>query len=258
MASSNIFDHVISPVPRYMMRLERIQRLFDTQIPGVKRFLEIGPGLGDVAAFLLQRYPDASGEVIEFSKAAAEQLDARFSHSGRLMIHTNDFLTCSSHGGFDLIMAFEVLEHIDEDLIALQRIESALEPGGYLLASVPAYMRKWQKVDEWAGHVRRYEKHELQDKLSKTGFSVRTLWGYGFPVTALSYPLRQLFYRSSKRGASADEMRLATERSGVSRPMHAPSLAPWLARALLPLFSIQHVVRHSSLGDGWIVLAQKK
>jgi 2-polyprenyl-3-methyl-5-hydroxy-6-metoxy-1,4-benzoquinol methylase len=59
---------------------------------------------------------------------------------------------------FDYLFAFEVLEHIADDLSALREWTGFLKPGGRLLVSVPAHARKYGKADEIVGHVRRYER----------------------------------------------------------------------------------------------------
>lgn len=252
-----IFDQVLAPMPRYMMRLERVQRLLDSATGDVRRFLELGPGLGDVTAHALRRYPEARGTVCEFSEEAVRRLQARFRGEERLSLWSRNFLEGQLEDGFDLIMAFEVLEHVENDVLALERIYLMLERGGVFLMSVPAYMSKWQKGDEWAGHYRRYERQEILEKLKATGFKVEEIWGYGFPVASLLHPLRQFYYRvSAKAGESAEKIR-ATKQSGIARPYEKFGAAAWMARLMKPLFLLQHVARNSDLGDGWIVLAKK-
>src|SRR3546814_6549126 len=58
-------------------------------------------------------------------------------------------------------MAFEVLEHIEDDHAALRQWLGWLKPGGILLMSVPAHPSQWNAADVWAGHFRRYRKREL-------------------------------------------------------------------------------------------------
>ena len=253
----SIFQSVLAPVPRYLMRLECIQRLLQGGPHDVKHFLEIGPGLGDVSAYLLQRYPDSKGQIVEFSDAAAIHLRQRFSASERISVLTHDLLQDSRAASFDLILAFEVLEHIEHDLLALERIHQALRPGGFFLMSVPAFMSKWEAGDDWAGHFRRYEKDELGAKLHNCGLDICALWSYGFPITTLLYPLRQAYYHRQLKHAQPQDKTEASKQSGIARPLHAPSWSPWLARAMQPLFLLQHLARNSGLGDGWIVMAQK-
>ncbi len=183
---------------------------------------------------------------------------AESSDEARASVQTHDLLQDTRAASFDLILAFEVLEHIEHDLLALERIHRSLRPGGFFLLSVPAFMNKWEAGDDWAGHFRRYEKDELRTKLHGCGFEICALWSYGFPITAMLYPLRQVYYRHQLNNSQLQDKTEASKQSGITRPLHAPGWSPWLARAMQPLFLMQYLTKNSGLGDGWIVMAQKR
>lgn len=69
-----------------------------------------------------------------------------------------------------LVVAFDVLEHIDDDKTAVREIQRCLKPGGHLLVAVPADMRLWSDHDAAVGHVRRYEREEILDRVREAGF----------------------------------------------------------------------------------------
>jgi SAM-dependent methyltransferase len=73
---------------------------------------------------------------------------------------------------FDVIGAFDVLEHIDDDIGVLRQMRRAVMPGGGVVISVPQHRWLWSGVDEYGGHVRRYVRRELLDKISAAGFIV--------------------------------------------------------------------------------------
>ena len=73
---------------------------------------------------------------------------------------------------FDLITLLDVLEHLDDDIAALQKLSSLLKPGGHLLVSVPAFAHLWSGHDVSHQHKRRYIKTDLQDVLLRSGFVV--------------------------------------------------------------------------------------
>lgn len=75
----------------------------------------------------------------------------------------------------DLVVAFDVLEHIEDDSTVVGHLRRCLRPGGTLLVAVPAGMRNWSAHDEAVGHVRRYEREPLRDLLIRGGFSVEEL-----------------------------------------------------------------------------------
>jgi len=87
----------------------------------------------------------------------------------------------------DLVTAFDVLEHIDDDHLAAAEIRRALRPGGTALIAVPADMRLWSAHDEAVGHVRRYDRAGLLAVAEKAGLVVDELWSWNVllrPVAA--------------------------------------------------------------------------
>jgi SAM-dependent methyltransferase len=72
----------------------------------------------------------------------------------------------------DLVVAFDVLEHLDDDRAAAEGVLTALRPGGTFLVAVPCDMRLWSEHDVAVGHVRRYSRPELVGLLEGVGFVV--------------------------------------------------------------------------------------
>lgn len=58
---------------------------------------------------------------------------------------------------FDLITACDVIEHIEDDHSAVSQMASMLNPGGFLVLTVPAFMSLWDEHDEINLHFRRYD-----------------------------------------------------------------------------------------------------
>ncbi|GAB7047837.1 class I SAM-dependent methyltransferase [Catenuloplanes indicus] len=88
----------------------------------------------------------------------------------------------------DLLVAFDVLEHIEEDARAAAEIHRVLRPGGSALIAVPADMRLWSVFDELSGHVRRYDRAGLTALISGAGLRVDALWSWNVllrPAVAL-------------------------------------------------------------------------
>ena len=72
----------------------------------------------------------------------------------------------------DVIGAFDVLEHIQEDEMVLQQIFKSLKLGGVAVITVPQHKWLWSEVDDYACHVRRYEPQDLHEKITKAGFVI--------------------------------------------------------------------------------------
>jgi len=90
---------------------------------------------------------------------------------------------------FDLVICSEVLEHIEDDLSAIENLWKLVKEGGYLIITVPHRMFKWTKQDENAGHVRRYEWFELIGKLRDAKFNVLEIFSWGFPFYSMYHDL---------------------------------------------------------------------
>jgi len=101
----------------------------------------------------------------------------------------------------DLVTAFDILEHIDEDYLAAAEIGRVLKPGGTALIAVPCDMALWSAHDDEVGHVRRYTRPELTNLIQKAGLTVEEVWSWMVllrPVVALR--------RKSSTGSDLDEV----------------------------------------------------
>lgn len=90
-------------------------------------------------------------------------------------------------GACDLVTAFDVLEHIDEDYLVTAEIARVLRPGGTALISVPCDMALWSAHDEACGHVRRYTRSGLADVVQKAELTIDRIWSWNVllrPVVA--------------------------------------------------------------------------
>lgn len=87
----------------------------------------------------------------------------------------------------DLVVAFDILEHIEEDHLAAEEITRVLRPGGTALIAVPCDMRLWSAHDEAVGHVRRYDRAGLVQLVEKAGLTVESVGSWNVllrPVAA--------------------------------------------------------------------------
>jgi len=76
---------------------------------------------------------------------------------------------------FDYIYTLNVLEHIDADQLVLAELFERLRSNGILLVYVPAFRALWTRLDDEAGHLRRYKRGELAFKLRNSGFVVENI-----------------------------------------------------------------------------------
>lgn len=222
----------------------------------VQRFFEVGVGRGDVAIALAKR--GLRGRGIDFSEDALRICSERIERAGvgeRLEVCQGDLLSLAEEGAYDLIIALEVLEHIDDDRRALATIRELLKPKGHFLISVPAHMSKWAITDVWGGHVRRYERAELREKLEAAGFEISTLLSYGFPLLNLARHVRNVLYARDVR--SHETVQERTKRSGFARPAVVRWLGPSLPLLGWLVMQTQRPFLRSDLGVGYFVVARR-
>jgi len=248
------------PAPRYLMRRARIQHLMNKMPPG--RLLEIGPG---AAALLVELSRNGFHcEALELSVEARTLSQAVIDGFGRdIPLHALPGEQWQN--SFDVLCAFDVLEHIEDDRQALAQWVSWIKPGGQLLLSVPAHMKLWRAGDKWAGHFRRYERESLIKLLQDAGLEVEIFECYGFPLTNLTEWISAPIYaRRIVNNAHNDEAnrKQNNDRSGTDRGPHM-TLYPLLRSApgkwALRLFdTIQGIFINKDLGSGYILRARRQ
>jgi SAM-dependent methyltransferase len=96
------------------------------------------------------------------------------------------------------LISMDVIEHLDDDVVALREYRRLLRPGGVLFLTVPAYQWIWSEHDERAAHRRRYSRQRFVTAVRAAGFEVdRVTYFFTFlvPVAALlrKTPLRRFF-----------------------------------------------------------------
>jgi len=72
----------------------------------------------------------------------------------------------------DLVVAFDVLEHLQDDKAAAANVSDVLKPGGHFLVAVPADPKLWSAHDVAVDHVRRYTRPTLTGLLLSAGFEL--------------------------------------------------------------------------------------
>jgi SAM-dependent methyltransferase len=244
------------PSPGFLLRRDRILRLLAGMPPG--KLLEIGCGAGTLLHELSLR--GFTCEALETSASALEV--ARHVNAKAGMLYQSPQLRWTNR--FDYLFAFEVLEHIEDDGAALINWHSWLKPGGEILMSVPAHVRKWNASDVWAGHVRRYERSGLIDLIASSGFVTEHCENYGFPLANVISPLRAWVHARNleeRRSGSHEEPTYNNDLSGIQRNTESklyPILASLPGRMLMhAACQIQDWTAGRDWGTGYLVLRKK-
>jgi SAM-dependent methyltransferase len=96
---------------------------------------------------------------------------------------------------FDVVAAFDVIEHCEPESRAVAELARVLRPGGRLLVSVPAYQWAWSDHDVRAGHHRRYTRRRLVGALEREGLELRRAthaFALVFPLFVAERAVRRL------------------------------------------------------------------
>jgi SAM-dependent methyltransferase len=136
----------------YVERPERFNTwpLISGLLASVPMRLEIGPGLRP-------RLPIDGTRFIDISAPVIAKLNARGGIARSGEITALPF----GQGEFDLVGAFDVIEHIEDDRRVFAELSRVLKDGGVLVFAVPLHARFWTEFDEYVGHARRYEPADL-------------------------------------------------------------------------------------------------
>jgi SAM-dependent methyltransferase len=153
----------------------------------------------------------------------------------------------------DVVCAFEVLEHVEDDEAALRLWGTFLRPGATLLISVPAWQRRFGPSDARVGHHRRYDRNQLRDLLLRSGYEEVRIFIYGFP---LGYALEAAWDVVARLQRDSGSIQDRTSESG--RWIQPPAWFGWAPELLsLPFRIVQRAFVRTDLGTGFVAMACK-
>jgi len=165
------------------------------------RVLEVGCGTGNVLRALDEVCP--RGMVVGMD-LFAEGLTLARARTSCPLVQGN--LEQPAFGvQFDLVGAFDVVEHLPDDLQIFRSLHSMLKPGGTLLLTVPARQSLWSYFDEVSRHCRRYERSDLCRKLTQCGYEIEYVSEFMASIFPLLWLVRRMrSIRRSRTSSSAD------------------------------------------------------
>jgi SAM-dependent methyltransferase len=159
----------------FRARNQIIRALVDPPIqslPDGLRILEVGCGSGNVLR-VLKRSAAGRGrlEGLELSGPAAEAARARTG----LHVTEGYLADLAPSEPFDVVAAFDVLEHISDEAGVLREMRTRMQDSGRLILTVPAHPNLWSAFDVASEHMRRYSPVSLTRALNTAGFKVEYL-----------------------------------------------------------------------------------
>lgn len=188
-------DTVKSEKKHFWMSARRyyLKAVFDEFVKREDNILEIGAGTGFVAKYLIDHgYKNIT--IGDIHKRGLElSADYGYQHKYQFNLMKNVF-----YEHFDIVYLFDVLEHIDDDDLAVKNINKMLKAGGKAIVTVPAHQWLWSKQDAIASHRRRYEVDTLQGLFIKNGFKILKSSAFFISLVPFMY-IRTIINRDNGR-----------------------------------------------------------
>jgi SAM-dependent methyltransferase len=220
----------------FVNRARLITGLIKKFFPAAQSMLEIGCGTGSVLLALQEQFPNLRLTGSELHPQGLAFARKRLGSDVSLL--QMDARNIPASGKFDIVGAFDVIEHIPEDETVLREIHTALRSGGGAIIAVPQHPRLWSPADDAAFHQRRYERGELEKKLHGAGLEVLHSTSFNSLLLPLMVLSRQHMIWKKRRGAKLD-------------PLSEFQMHDWINRALSAV--LQAEVRLTQAGIRWPV-----
>ncbi|VTU13707.1 16S ribosomal RNA methyltransferase KsgA/Dim1 family protein [Variovorax sp. SRS16] len=187
--------------PGTLLQLMYLEERLEPLTPG--RFVEIGPGAGEITQVLLDR--GWSGSSYDLDSGTIAMLDARFAEEiaqQRFAAINSDFLNlpAAQLEPVDLVISCMVMEHLDEAAEArfMGVASRILRPAGLMIGFVPGSPSHWGIEDDIAGHCRRYTRSSFAKLTASNRWRILHMAGLTFPVSNLLLPLSNYLVRKSE------------------------------------------------------------
>ncbi len=164
--------------------------------PEARNFLEIGCGTGFVLSGIRHESPEL---VLYGCDMFAEGLTYANQRIPQATLFQMDARNIPYENEFDVIGAFDVLEHIKEDQEVLMQMNRAVMPGGGIILSVPQHPFLWSRADDYGHHIRRYTAKDLKVKVEAAGFEVLKMTSF----ISLLFPLMLVSRLKDKHSGEA-------------------------------------------------------
>ncbi|MHA3836519.1 class I SAM-dependent methyltransferase [Terrabacter sp. AAH1] len=164
----------------YRERRHLLAKAISGLTPG--RALDIGAAGGGNTRVLREHGWDAVA--LEYGADGAEVAKGR----GLPTLRSDATKLPLADASLDLVMAFDLLEHLHDDDAAVAEVHRVLKPGGTYLVAVPADPKLWSSHDEAVDHVRRYTRDGLLSLLERGGFEIKDVRSWNVllrPVVAM-------------------------------------------------------------------------
>jgi SAM-dependent methyltransferase len=184
----------------FRARLELVLWILRRYFPAAQMLLDVGCGTGFVLEGIQRRCPAL---VLAGCDVRLATLSAACRRLRGIRFFAADVFAIPYESEFDVVLALDVLEHVDDDRAALRALRNVVKPGGGVILTVPQHPSLWSEVDNFSCHRRRYVRSDLESKITDAGFDIvrrTSLFAVTLPLVFLS----RLFQRAERFDPAAE------------------------------------------------------
>jgi SAM-dependent methyltransferase len=192
----------------YLGRHRFILRAVDRYVPRnpLQDAIDLGGGVGGWVRYLSARRREGFGRI-----ALADSSLTALSMAGEILPggvdrYQVDLMNLGWNEVWDVGFMLDVIEHLSDDVGALQSASRSLKPGGFMFVTAPAFMTFWSQNDEFAQHLRRYTRRDFKLIGERAGLRLIDVRYFMFFLSPI-YLISRLWNDMS--GLSHDEKRRA-------------------------------------------------
>ncbi|NNL91468.1 MAG: class I SAM-dependent methyltransferase [Saprospiraceae bacterium] len=232
------FDMATSDHFWMIWRFERLktmvrQKLIDFSI---KKVFEIGCGSGTVLEQVSKNF-GVNPDGCDLNDFALKKIKIKDQNIYCYNIYDQE---STLENKYDIIILFDVIEHIEEDVNFVNSCLFHLKPGGKCIINVPAYMHLFSKYDKAVGHVRRYSKSMVTEKFSQINGDNLTMqyWGVTLYFLAIARKIMYLFTNKNivSKGFEPPSKLFNSILSFLAKAENKLLRSPWIGSSLMFVF----------------------
>ena len=194
-------------------------------LPSQPHALDAGCGSGRTLVELADYATEVSGLELDPDAAAL----ARGRGLGEVQVGRLEELPWPQDS-FDLITCLDVIEHVPDDVVALQELRRVCRPGGWLLVTVPAHQALWSVHDEANHHYRRYSRVTLRGAVGRAGWELVRMSAFNSLLFAPAAAVRLAQRRFGTHTGYTTDLELGPEWLNEALEWPLAAEARWLAR----------------------------
>jgi len=188
------------PLLRYLTLM--IAKLARRYVQNGGKILDLGCGIGRTSVALAKAGYEVMGLDINEKAVNIAREISKNGVAGSLHFIVGDeteLLSKKFNERFDGVVCSEVIEHVEDYQSLLADCRSVLKEGGSLILTTPNDPAQWSVLDDYAGHLRRFEPGRLEEELKSLDFVLVESFAIGFPFMRLLLKLYDYYIRKSRK-----------------------------------------------------------